>query len=202
MQFVWTSPGHMARMFGVVALMLLMLPQLAFAQEQGESGDECGEGSTPGLVIKAQNPWRADEPRFTLTVHTSKDGIPKANVVYEFGDNRLRDFEVHRVFLRGDHDHESVTSSEQDGDHEGDHTEGFGVGIRGLGTLENGERVRAQFDLWEVRGGRDHEVRVRWRDYDPDEAHEPGGGGGDCPANPGWTSTGWIQIQEVVIRQR
>ncbi|MEZ4522859.1 MAG: hypothetical protein R3A46_14635 [Thermomicrobiales bacterium] len=179
--------------------MILSLPQLelARAQEPGDSGDECGEGSTPGLVIKAQNPWRADQPRFTLTAHTSKDGIPKANVVYEFDGNRLRDFEVHRVFLRGDHDHETTTTSE----HDGDHTEGLGVGIRGLGTLENGERVRAQIDLWEVRGGRDHEVRVRWRDFDPDEVHEPGGGGGDCPANPGWTSTGWIQIQQVALRQ-
>lgn len=187
----------------VVSVLLLVAPAVAVAEDHA-TGDECGEGSTPALVISAVNDGHlpSDAPdswasfRLTLTAHTDKQGNPKVNVVFDNGSTRIRRYEIHRIFLR-DEPHEDIA------DDADAHVAVISVGMRGLATLDTGEQVRFQIDIQD-RGNEPFvdRMRVRWRALDGDHAGAANEGAGACE-DGGWLYTsGWVNVRRAEIHQR
>ena len=86
-----------ARWLGAAFVALLLPPATAAAEDQ--TGGECGDASTPNLVITAATAGK-NVPRLTLTVQTNKDAVPHWNVIYRDGRNVLDSLEIHRVFIK------------------------------------------------------------------------------------------------------
>ena len=196
------------RWLGMTILLLLLMPP-ATAAAVDEGSDECGDTSTPNLVITATNAGK-DVPRLTLTVQTDKNGVPHWNVIFRDGGNVLDSLEIHRVFIKGHEGEELLAAAEEDGCNGGDEDSCggedeagmIGAAIRGLGFLSDGTKVRVQMDFKDFGHNPDKpdQVRVRWRLFaDGNSGNE---GSGSCEGKSWIYNSGWINVLQINIHQR